>query len=105
MNVSPNALECEIARINGMISMLFTSVLLGLGIGALALGGALAGAVVGHPCGPYVYRPRYSPSFNPYYCPPYSHPMMWMGTGMGMSPGFYPWSPMPWAQPSIFGYW
>jgi len=77
----------------------------GLGLAAV---GALAGAAVGHQSGPYVYYPRYSPSFNPYYCQPYSYPMMYMGTGMGasmgMGPGFYPWSPMPWFQPSIFGY-
>lgn len=96
-----------------MISM----ALLVMGIGALALGGAaLAGAVVGHPFGPYVSYPRYSPSFNPYYCQAYPYPMMCMGPGMGTSmpmipgmgttigPGFYPWSPMPWFQPSMFGY-
>jgi hypothetical protein len=83
-----------------MISMALIAAALGL-----ATVGALAGAAVGHPSGPYVHYPRDSPSFNPYNCQPYPYPMMSMGTSMGMGPGFYPWSPMPWFQPSMFGYW
>lgn len=86
--------------------------IIALGVLGLAAGAALAGGgwLVGHQWGPYVYYPRYSPSFNPYYCQPYSYPMMgmgtsMMGTSMGMGSGFYPWSPMPWFQPSMFGYW
>jgi len=80
-----------------------------LGLAALAGGailgvGALGSALVGHPWSPYVYYPRYFTGFNPYYYAPYPYPMMCMGTGMGMGTGFYPWSSMPWFQPSVFRY-
>ena len=79
-----------------------------LGLAALAGGailgvGALGSALVGHQWSPYVFR-----GFSPYYYPNcyglYPYPMTYMGTGVGTGTGFYPWSPMPWFQPPLFGY-